>query len=133
MTTETASERTLSGGIKIRPVASAPRYWVSDRGRVYYLKRGRLRRMKQQTNPDGYRRVTLYVAGAKVSLYVHRLVLLAFVGPCPAGLEACHGDGNQKNNHLTNLRWDTPKMNAADRIRHRYGSGYVPGSIWDGT
>ena len=48
----------------------------------------------------------------------HRLVLEAFVGKCPQGMEGCHNDGNPFNNHLSNLRWDTPKNNHADKIRH---------------
>ncbi len=50
--------------------------------------------------------------------YVHRLVLEAFIGPCPEGSEACHYDGNKSNNVLTNLRWDTRQGNMADMIRH---------------
>lgn len=49
---------------------------------------------------------------------VHRLVLLAFVGPCPDGLQACHNDGDRENNRPDNLRWDTPSSNYADRDRH---------------
>lgn len=49
---------------------------------------------------------------------VHRLVLEAFVGPCPKGMEACHNDGNPRNNCLENLRWDTPQNNNADKHRH---------------
>ena len=48
----------------------------------------------------------------------HRLVLEAFVGKCPKGLEGCHNDGNTLNNHINNLRWDTPKNNHADKIKH---------------
>lgn len=51
-------------------------------------------------------------------IYVHKLVLEAFVGPCPTGLQCCHEDGNPANNALTNLRWDTPVSNQADRDRH---------------
>ena len=58
----------------------------------------------------------IQIGGARRS--VHRLVLLAFVGPCPDGLEACHADGNRTNNVLSNLRWDTHKSNCADRIAH---------------
>ena len=49
---------------------------------------------------------------------VHKLVLEAFVGPCPDGLECCHNDGNSFNNHIDNLRWDTHKSNIHDRIKH---------------
>lgn len=51
-------------------------------------------------------------------LLVHRAVLLAFVGSCPEGMEGCHNDGDMYNNVLSNLRWDTPKNNRADVIRH---------------
>jgi hypothetical protein len=50
---------------------------------------------------------------------VHRIVLLAFVGPCPHGMEGCHNDGDPKNNHLSNLRWDTHISNVQDCIQHQ--------------
>lgn len=49
---------------------------------------------------------------------VNRLVLLAFVGPCPDGMEGCHNDGNHRNNALSNLRWDTHISNEKDKKRH---------------
>jgi hypothetical protein len=48
----------------------------------------------------------------------HKLVLEAFVGKAPQGMECCHNDGNQTNNNLENLRWDTPKNNHADKLKH---------------
>jgi hypothetical protein len=45
---------------------------------------------------------------------VHRLVLEAFVGPCPAGMEAKHRDGDYTNNTLSNLLW-SPVANRATR------------------
>ena len=50
--------------------------------------------------------------------YVHRIVLEAFVGPCPPGMEACHGVGGQLDNRLSNLRWDTLSQNGLDTVRH---------------
>lgn len=50
--------------------------------------------------------------------YIHRLVLTAFVGPCPDGFEACHNDGSPLNNKLENLRWDTHLSNLADKKKH---------------
>lgn len=52
------------------------------------------------------------------SYAVHRLVLEAFVGPCPEGMEGCHEDGDPTNNDLTNLRWDTHKGNMLDSVKH---------------
>jgi predicted XRE-type DNA-binding protein len=52
-------------------------------------------------------------------LFIHRLVLEAFVGPCPAGMEACHfPDRDPDNNHLENLRWGTKSDNAKDAMQH---------------
>lgn len=67
---------------------------------------------------------------------VHRLVLEAFIGPCPPGMEACHNDGNPRNNALSNLRWDTSENNSADKIRHgranrgeRHGLSYLKANV----
>jgi len=51
-------------------------------------------------------------------MFVHRAVLLAFVGPCPEGMVSCHNDGTRYNNRLDNLRWDTIKSNTQDQKKH---------------
>lgn len=56
--------------------------------------------------------------GRKDCRHVHRLVLEAFVGPCPEGMECRHLDGNPGNNVLSNLAWGTRKENILDRIQH---------------
>lgn len=53
-----------------------------------------------------------------VSLPLHRIVLLAFVGPRPDGAVCRHLDGNKHNNALCNLVYGTQKENAQDAIRH---------------
>ena len=42
---------------------------------------------------------------------VHRLVMLAFVGPCPPNREVLHLDHNPTNNCLTNLRYGSRSEN----------------------
>lgn len=49
---------------------------------------------------------------------VHRLVMLAFVGPRPEGQEVRHLDGDPTNNRLGNLAYGTPSENSYDAIRH---------------
>jgi hypothetical protein len=49
---------------------------------------------------------------------IHLLVLEAFVGPCPPGMEGRHLDGDPMNNKLSNLAWGTPGQNSADRDGH---------------
>lgn len=106
-------------------------YEVSDAGRVRSVERrivqrnGHpltvrprvLRQYDAGTGRTGHRRVRLLQAGKGRSLWVHRLVLLAFVGPPPGGTEACHNDGDPTNNRLENLRWDTRRENALDIVR----------------
>lgn len=65
-----------------------------------------------------YLSVGLSKKGKQKAARVHHLVLKAFVGPCPIGKEACHGNGDHLDNDLGNLRWDTRRNNALDKNRH---------------
>ena len=56
--------------------------------------------------------------GHQRKLFVHRAVLLAYVGPSPPGCETRHLDGNPTNNVLSNLRWGTRMENVQDRRQH---------------
>jgi hypothetical protein len=60
-----------------------------------------------------------------VTAYVHRLVLEAFVGPCPPDMECLHGDDVPDNNVLTNLRWGTKSENAQEAWINQ--PGFKPG------
>jgi hypothetical protein len=73
---------------------------------------------KKKPTSDGSRCVVNLSDGKLKTYTVSRLVLFAFVGPCPEGMECCHNDGNHTNNQVDNLRWDTPKENQADRAKH---------------
>lgn len=55
----------------------------------------------------------------RVRFHVHRLVLVAFVGPPPSPLHECaHNDGDPGNNRVENLRWDTRSGNHQDKLAH---------------
>lgn len=61
------------------------------------------------------------------SRLVHRLVLEAFVGPCPDGMEGLHRDDIPAHNWLENLRWGTRSDNLNDAVRngrHPLGEGH---------
>lgn len=72
------------------------------------------RRLKLHVErPSGYH--TVGIGGRTIR--VHTLVLTAFVGPRPPGMEACHcPDRDPSNNRLDNLRWDTHSANMMHRV-----------------
>lgn len=106
-----------------RPIPSFPSYEVSDEGGVRRAVGGGAYKAGYVLKPKPHKQGYLYYilsdgrGGAKTML-AHRLVLMAFAGPCPDGMQACHGNGDRQDNRLSNLRWDTPKANQADRVKH---------------
>lgn len=69
-------------------------------------------------NSQGRPTVCLRANGAAKTWLVHRLVAMAFLGPCPPGYVVCHNNGNPLDNRLENLRWDSRSANAYDSIEH---------------
>ena len=113
-----------------RPVVGhEDRYEVSSAGRIRSIPReftdklGRPYRVKQAllslaTRYTGHKMARLQGEDRATTFYVHRLVLEAFVGPCPEGMEACHNNGVPDDNRVENLRWDTRSANRLDRVAH---------------
>jgi hypothetical protein len=99
-------------------------YVASDKGRIYSFngRRGEHRFLKLTPHKCGngalYYVVSLHKEGRQKQFMVHRLILLAFVGPCPDDMEACHWDDDSSNNRLGNLRWDTKSANELDKVRN---------------
>jgi len=81
-----------------------------------YLHRERI--LKLSKDKDGYLIVQLSKDNKKQLHKVHKLVLEAFKGRCPEGMQSCHNDGNPSNNLVENLRYDTPKANKEDTRKH---------------
>lgn len=71
------------------------------------------RRMKLSQRA-GYPVVEICNNKTRRRVYVHRLILESFVGPCPDGMESCHNDSKRDNCTLENLRWDTRAANIQD-------------------
>jgi len=104
-------------------------YAVSDAGRVkrvesvvwnckgYYLTR-KERVLKPGNDRDGYQLVGLCQDGQRSTRKVHRLVLEAFVGPCPDGHQTRHLNGDKQDNSLGNLAWGTAAEQMADIEAH---------------
>lgn len=93
-------------------------YDVSSQGRVRTFRRGANGRLlKPGRMPQGHLSVAL---GRGNSQCVHKLVLLAFVGPPPKGCECLHGNGDPSDNRLENLRWGTRSENNIDAVLHQH-------------
>ena len=109
-------------------------YEVSDHGRVRSLDRtiyrnystgpratklqGKVLRLQNTHNGSGQVYVSVRLGAKSTMVKVHRLLLTAFVGPCPAGMETRHLNGDPSDNRLSNLQWGTVAENTADRGRH---------------
>jgi hypothetical protein len=103
-------------------------YEASSMGRIRSLKRpgktqfgirqngGKI--LKQIPHNNGYLVVNMTANGKRKQELVHKLVLEAFVGSRPDGMEACHNNGNRHDPRVENLRWDTRKANHADKLDH---------------
>lgn len=103
------------------PVADyAGFYEVSNLGRVISLARSTTNGvlLKPQLTTKGYYQVGLSKYG-KVKLHrVSVLVLTAFAGPRPEGMQACHGPLGKLVNTVDNLYWGSPERNQGpDRVR----------------
>lgn len=101
---------------------------VSNRGRVlskgrYYSNNGTMsykkaRILKSTDNGAGYLQVRLNVNGKSKSMYVHRLVAMAFVTNLKEMEEVHHKDHDKTNNCHTNLEWSTRKHNMQEMVRY---------------
>src|SRR5262245_23559473 len=94
--------------VRYRLVVQDPGYRVGTDGSVWsrieyrrgdVVRYGPWKRLNLVTGHGGYKEVTM---GGR-SRRVHRLVLEAFVGPCPPGKLCRHLDGDSGNSRLDNL------------------------------
>lgn len=114
--------------VNYKPIKDYPGYRVGDDGTVWScLKRKGIKPAvigtvwkKRKARLDQnkiYLKVGLYKNGVCKHFLIQRLILEAFVGQCPEGMEACHfPNRDPTNNNLSNLRWDTPANNHLDKI-----------------
>ena len=100
-------------------------YEVSDYGRVKSLPRQTVRGMmggrilKPGLHVKGYHFVVLSGRGKRKPVTIQKLVLTAFAGPRPPGLEARHLNGDPTDNHWPeNLIWGTSSDNENDKLKH---------------
>jgi hypothetical protein len=128
------ADETLEPCVEIwKPIPGHPYYEASDLGRIRSIDRviahggarvpvRRLRGkvLKLAVNPHGGH---LQVNIDRKTFRVPGLVMQAFVGECPPGLEVCHHDDDPNNNRLRNMRYDTRLSNHADRKKNGRRTG----------
>ncbi len=123
---ESEEWREVRGYEKLYQVSSLGRIKSVDR-KVEFIRKSKIiltsvREKILQPLPDkgnqGHCFVSLSKGNKIIRKSIHRIVLEAFVGPCPEGMECRHLDGIPWNNRLTNLCWGTKKENMADRTKH---------------
>jgi len=72
------------------------------------------------TTSYSYCNVSFKVHGKSVTYPVHRLVLLAFMGPCPKGMRCRHLNGVRNDNRLVNLCWNR-KWRELEKLADQHG------------
>lgn len=95
-------------------VKDYPEYEVLEDGTVIGA---RGKPLRFDSNSTGYKRVTLCKHGKPNRVFVHKLVAHHFVAGHEDGLVVNHKDGDNTNNHFTNLEWVTPSENVKDGWR----------------
>lgn len=92
--------------------------WIIYRDGRRYLRRGQI--IKPIPNRFGYLGAVLTDGhGRRQGKLIHVMVLEAFAGPCPPGMQTRHGPGGPADNRWPEvIRWGTPEDNQGpDRVR----------------
>jgi len=122
---------------ELRPIPGFTGYAASPDGRVFSkripLKKMGMadswREMARVKDHKGYFRIRLQGDHGSVTMKVHRLMVMAFIGDIPQGMTVNHKDGNKTNNSINNLE----VLSNPDNIRHSYASGLRDGKVLFGS
>lgn len=106
-----------------KPIPFSDGYSISSHGRFRadraFSRNWKPGLRKTTLLPNGYATVRFLYQGRKQRQLLHRVVAMVFIGPAPSPQHhVAHNDGNFRNNHVSNLRWATPKENNADKRLH---------------
>jgi len=103
----------------MRPIPGYDSYLADSHGGIWSVRGRILRKLKPATLKNGYLAVVLWSENkTHKTQYVHRLVLLAFVGAPKDGEECLHLDDCKTNNSLANLTWGTRSKNYWLSVAH---------------
>lgn len=106
-------------GKEWRPIPDFGGYYASSDGEILTTKQKRLSVMVPMKQKDGHLYVYLYDGrGNQKKMFVHRLVLMAFVRMPNQNEEARHLNDIPNDNRLENLAWGSRTDNESDKRRN---------------
>lgn len=109
----------MSNKTWVRVKGYEDRYYISDEGDIYSIKRKKLLKRSIHGKESQYYCVTLSKDGKCTTALIHRLVAQHFI-PNPENKPSVnHIDGNKLNNRVDNLEWAT----WSEQQRHAYELG----------
>jgi hypothetical protein len=118
-----SEEKDLKPQERWRGLPSNKNYLISDHGRVMRFTRGKGtepgRVLKPGKTRESYLKVDSFINGTSCSQYVQRLVVEAFIGEIPTGLEVNLISGQKVDNCIENLEVTTHAENA----QHTWNTG----------
>ena len=107
---------------RFAPIEGFPDYQITSHGRVFSLKYGKMKELKQRKDRNGYMQVVLCKNGKKYGKSVHRLVAQAFIPNPDSKTDTNHVDENKSNNCVSNLEWMSHKENLNHGTRNERAS-----------
>lgn len=107
---------------KIKVIDGFENYCVDTAGNIWslnYRGHGRVKKLKQKKDKDGYLLINLFNNNKVFTKKVHRLVAETFIKNCKKLPEVNHKNGIKNDNRVENLEWVTRSQNAI----HMYNTG----------
>ncbi len=96
----------------LKPIMNFPNYMVSNLGKIYIRKNGRLIEKESRVNKRGYLSLKLWHKNSSKKFMVANLVATHFIGKIPKGYIVDHINCDPLKNYITNLQIITVKENA---------------------